>query len=72
MGFAIYVDKDDEDPVNIHKDSCSYYVDRKQDASTTVWCQADTMEDAEALAHRLTKSKGSKRAGCCLDGAVLG
>jgi hypothetical protein len=71
MGFAIFVDKVDAVPVTIHKDSCSYYVNRKQDAPTTVWCQTDTMDDAEALAHRLVKSRGSKRAGCCLDGTTL-
>ena len=71
MGFAIYVDKADADPVNIHEDSCPQYTDRKQDATTTVWCQAATLEDAEVLARRLAKSHGSKHANCCLDGASL-
>ena len=70
LGFAIMVDKDDAVPVSIHKDSCSYYTDRKPDATTTVWCQVDTLEDAEELARRLDRN-GAKRAACCLDGAVL-
>ena len=65
------VDKDDAVPVTIHKDSCSYYTDRKPDATTTVWCQAETLEDAEVLAGRMAKSHGTKRATCCLDGNVL-
>ena len=69
--FAIMVDKVDADPVTIHKDSCSYYTDRKPDATTTVWCQAETLEDAEVLAGRLAKSHGTKRADCCLEGDVL-
>ena len=68
--FAIMVDKVDADPVTIHKDSCTYYTDRKPDATTTVWCQVDTLEDAEELARRLDKN-GAKRATCCLDGGVL-
>ncbi len=78
-GFAIMVDKVDADPVTIHKDSCTYYTDRKPDATTTVWCQVDTLEDAEELARRLgdgtslthTDTNGAKRAACCLDGGVL-
>ena len=72
--FAIMVDKVDADPVTIHKDSCTYYTDRKPDATTTVWCQVDTLEDAEELARRLDKTfsrNGAKRAACCLDGSVL-
>ena len=69
--FAIMVDKVDADPVTIHKDSCTYYIDRKPDATTTVWCQAETLEDAEVLVGRLAKSHGTKRAACCLDGGVL-
>ena len=65
------VDIRDAVPVTIHNDSCFYYTDRKLDATTTVWCQADTMEDAEVLARRLAKSQGSKHAGCCLDGTSL-
>ncbi len=68
--FAIMVDKVGADPVTIHKDSCSYYTDRKPDATTTVWCQVDTLEDAEELARRLDRN-GAKRAACCLDGSVL-
>ena len=68
--FAIMVDKVDADPVTIHKDSCSYYTDRKPDATTTVWCQVDALEDAEELARRLDRN-GAKRAACCLDGSVL-
>ena len=68
--FAIMVDKIDAAPVTIHKDSCSYYADRKPDATTTVWCQVDTLEDAEELARRLDRN-GAKRAACCLDGSVL-
>ena len=68
--FAIMVDKVDADPVTIHKDSCTYYTDRKLDATTTVWCQVDTLEDAEELARRLDRN-GAKRAACCLDGGVL-
>ena len=60
------VDKDDAVPVTIHKDSCSYYTGRKPDATTIVWCQADTLEDAEVLAGRLAKSHGTKLADCCL------
>ena len=71
MGFGIFVDKDDAIPVTVHTDSCSYYANRKQDAPTTVWCHVDNMEDAEALAYRLVKSRGGKRAGCCLDGSTL-
>ena len=69
-GFTIMVDKVDADPVTIHKDSCTYYTDRKLDATTTVWCQVDTLEDAEELARRLDRN-GAKRAACCLDGSVL-
>ena len=65
------VDKDDAVPVTIHKDSCSYYTDRKPDATTTFWCQVYTLEDAEVLAGRLVKSHGAKHADCCLDGDVL-
>jgi alpha-D-ribose 1-methylphosphonate 5-triphosphate synthase subunit PhnH len=68
--FAIMVDKVDADPVTIHKDSCTYYTDRKPDATTTVWCQVDTLEDAEELARRLDRN-GAKCAACCLDGGVL-
>ena len=68
--FAIMVDKVGADPVTIHKDSCTYYTDRKPDATTTVWCQVDTLEDAEELARRLDRN-GAKRAACCLDGGVL-
>ena len=70
-GFAIMVDKVDADPVTIHKDSCTYYTDRKPDATTTVWCQVDTLEDAEELARRLERSYGAKRADCCLDGRYV-
>ena len=68
--FAIMVDKVDAAPVTIHKDSCTYYTDRKPDATTTVWCQVDTLEDAEELARRLDRN-GAKCAACCLDGGVL-
>ena len=68
MAFAIFVDTDDAVAVNIHEDSCRYYVDRKRDATSTVWCQADTIEDAEVLAKRLALKKGCKHADCCLDG----
>ena len=68
--FTIMVDKVDAAPVTIHKDSCTYYTDRKPDATTTVWCQVDTLEDAEELARRLDRN-GAKRAACCLDGSVL-
>ena len=68
--FAIMVDKVDADPVTIHIDSCTYYTDRKPDATTTVWCQVDTLEDAEELVRRLDRN-GAKRAACCLDGGVL-
>ena len=71
MTFVIMVDISDAVPVTIHKDSCSYYTNRKLGATTTVWCQANTMEDAEMLARRLVKSQGSKHASCCLDGASL-
>ena len=69
-GFAIMVDKVDAAPVTIHKDSCTYYTDRKPDATTTVWCQVDTLEDAKELARRLDRN-GAKCAACCLDGGVL-
>ena len=68
--FAIMVDKVDADPVTIHKDSCTYYTDRKPNATTTVWCQVDTLKDAEELARRLDRN-GAKRAACCLDGGAL-
>ena len=68
--FAIMVDKVDAAPVTIHKDSCTYYTDRKPDVTTTVWCQVDTLEDAEELARRLDRN-GAKRAACCLDGGAL-
>ena len=68
--FTIMVDKVDAAPVTIHKDSCTYYTDRKPDATTTVWCQVDTLEDAEELARRLDRN-GAKRAACCLDGGAL-
>ena len=73
MGFSIMFDKDREDPVNIHEDSCKYYTDRKQDAPTTVWCQTDTLDDAETLARKLAAGNkaGCKHAACCLDGENL-
>ena len=73
MGFSIMFDKDGEDPVNIHEDSCKYYTDRKQDATTTVWCQTDTLDDAETLAGRLAvgNENGCKHAACCLDGKLI-
>ena len=70
-GFVIMIDKVDAVPVTIHKDSCSYYTGRKPDATTTVWCQVDTLEGADVLAGRLAKSHGTKHADCCLDGDVL-
>lgn len=71
MGFAIMIDKNDAVPVNIHRDSCHYYMDRKLDATSVMWCHTDTLETAEELAKMLMKSKGCKRADCCLDNATL-
>ena len=64
-------DKVGADPVTVHKDSCKYYTDRKQDATTIVWCQTDTLDDAQILAGRLATEQGCKRASCCLDGELI-
>ena len=73
MGFSIMFDKVGAVPVTVHEDSCKYYTDRKQDATTTVWCQTDTLDDAQTLAGRLAHSQenGCKRAACCLDGELI-
>ena len=73
MGFSIMFDKVGAVPVTVHEDSCKYYTDRKQDATTTVWCQTDTLDDAEILAGRLAvgNENGCKHAACCLDGKLI-
>ena len=73
MGFSIMFDKVGAVPVTVHEDSCKYYTDRKQDATTTVWCQTDTLDDAETLARKLAAGNkaGCKHAACCLDGENL-
>jgi len=71
MGFSIMFDKVGADPVTVHKDSCKYYTDRKQDATTIVWSQTDTLDDAETLAGRLATEQGCKHAACCLDGELI-
>ena len=73
MGFSIMFDKVGAVPVTVHEDSCKYYTDRKQDATTTVWCQTDTLDDAQTLAVRLAhvSVNGCKRTACCLDGELI-
>lgn len=64
-------DRDNAVPVNIHDETCHEYQNRKINATTTVWHFAETLEAAELLARNLAKSKGCKRAGCCLDNFTL-
>ena len=69
MGFAIMFDKVAASPTTVHKDSCKYYTNRKQDATTIIWCETDTLDNAVDLAVMLADHHSRcKRGGCCLDG----
>lgn len=71
MAYAIYKDTVGVDPITIHKDTCTFYTQRKIGASTSEWHTRDTLEEADKFGEEIANSKGCKRCEVCLDGARI-
>ena len=71
MKFAIYKDTVGVDPITIHKDTCTYYTQRKIGATTSEWFTINTLEDADKVGEIMANSQGCKHCNICLDGARI-
>lgn len=72
MKFVIFEDLVNADPLNIHRETCSWYVNRAPNTTTTKWHVCENLETAERYATKeLVKSAGCKRCNDCLDGAWI-
>ncbi|MGI0064662.1 MAG: hypothetical protein ACREAL_07315 [Nitrosopumilaceae archaeon] len=71
MGYAIYEDTVGIDPIVIHKDTCTYYTNRKPSVKTSKWHTLATLDEADKFGEKIANKQGCKRCDDCLDGARI-